>query len=56
MFSLLVRITRNLRRSVILMSEDFLLDMMKGTQAWTFGTKSKRGPYIITPGLTWLDQ
>ena len=29
MSSLLARITRNLRRSIMFISEDFLLDMMK---------------------------
>ena len=32
MSSLLTRITRNLRRSIILILEDFLLDIIKETQ------------------------
>ena len=51
MFFLLIRITKNLRRSIILILEDFFLDIIKGIQAKTFETKSKRRPYIITLDL-----
>ena len=46
---LLTRITRNLRRFIILILKDFLLDMIKGTRAWTFETKSKKRSYIAKP-------